>query len=398
METIEERIEKLKKSLSDQVGCSLKDVKVAISPLRVAPLGAHVDHQLGLVTGMTIDKSILLAFVPRDDDKVIIDSLNFPGTVDFSVNKIPAMNGKEWGNYVKGAALAIEQKHNLKRGMNALIEGNMPIGGLSSSAATGVACLLAIEECNGLNISAKENIHLDRYIENEYLGLKNGILDQSIILLSQKDQLTYMDCRSEEFENIPCGFKKPYDVVVVYSGLSKALTGTDYNNRVYECREGARRLMELADMEVPETPKLRMVPREVWLAHKDELPDPIDRRVKHFFTEVQRVRDGVAAWKTGDLENFGKLIMESGESSVNDYESGSPHLKTVFDILKETQGVYGARFSGAGFRGSCIGITDPDHREEIVERIKDLYPKQHPDVSELYSVHFCQPDDGARIV
>ena len=156
-------------------------------------------------------------------------------------------------------------------------------------------------------------------------------------------------------------------------------------------------MLSWAGEPVPEQPRLRVVPERVYAELGDRLPAPLDRRARHFFTEVQRVRAGVDAWRAGDLEQVGHLINESGASSVHNYESGCPHLITLYNILKDCPGVYGARFSGAGFRGSCIGLVNPAYREEIQARIDGKYPKVHPDVADLYSVHFCRLDGPARL-
>jgi galactokinase/galacturonokinase len=340
---------------------------------------------------MTLDRAIWLAFVPRSDQHVRIESLNFERCIEFDLGDVPPKSPSDWGNYIRGAVLALQQRYDLQTGIDAIVEGTMPIGGLSSSAAVGVAYLLALEVANGLDVSPEENIEHDRYIENTYLGLKNGILDQSIILMSDRDHLTYLDCQSVQFERYPTPADNGhFEIVVAYSGLRKSLASTDYNNRVNECQQAARMMLEWAGLEAPNPVRLRMVPEEVYQAYAHRLPAPLDRRTRHFFTEIQRVREGVAAWRAGDLEEIGRLINASGASSVHDYESGCPHLITLYNILSECPGVYGARFSGAGFRGSCIGLVDPAYREQIVAAIDARYPLVHPDVADAYSVHFCQ--------
>jgi galactokinase len=361
-------------------------------------LGAHIDHQDGLVTGMTLNRAIILAFAPRSDRRVHIESMNFGGVVDFCLDEVPPRARGDWGNYARGAALALQQAHDLTTGIDGIVEGRMPIGGLSSSAAVGVAYLLALETANDLQIAPAENIELDRYIENTYLGLKNGILDPSIILLSDRDHLTYLDCQSVECQK----FATPadnghFEVLVAYSGVAQSLTFTDYNVRVTECQQAARMMLDWAGLPVPTVPRLRMVSEEIYGDLCGDLPAPLDRRARHFFTEVQRVRAGIEAWRAGDLEELGELINESGASSVFNYESGSPPLITLFELLRDCPGVYGARFSGGGFRGSCIGLVDPRYRDEIRERIDTHYPAAHPEVADAYSIHFCQLDGPARL-
>jgi galactokinase len=347
---------------------------------------------------MTLDRALILAFVPRDDRRVRVESVNFEADTEFDLDHVPPRQVGDWGNYLRGAVLALQQRYDLRRGIDGIVEGTMPIGGLSSSAAVGVAYLIALEVANGLTVSPEENIEHDRYIENVYQGLKNGILDPSIILLSDRDHLTYLDCQTVEFQKYATSADNGhFEIVVGYSGLRKSLAKTDYNSRVSECQEAARMMLDWAGLEVPERPRLRMVSEEIYDDLGGDLPEPLDRRARHFFTEVRRVREGIDAWRAGDLEKMGRLINESGASSVYNYQSGCPHLITMYNILKDCPGVYGARFSGGGFRGSCIGLADPAARQEIVAAIDAAYPDAHPDVAESYSVHFCRLDGPARL-
>jgi galactokinase len=381
--SIERRIEQLKARLKEHTGHAESDIQLVYSPLRISPLGAHVDHQDGLVTGMAIDRAIFLAFAPRSDKNICVQSLNFPGRVEFALDDIPPKAVGDWGNYIRGAALALQQEYDLQVGIDAIV---------------GVAYLLALEAANELTSAPEENIQLDRYIENVYLGLQNGILDQSVILMSDRDHLTYLDCQTVQFRKFPMPDKnRAFDILVVYSGLARPLVGTDYNKRVSECQQAAQAMLEWAGQPIPETPRLRMVSEGLYAEFGDRLPEPLDRRARHFFTEVGRVREGVIAWQKGDLEMVGRLINESGASSIQNYECGCPHLITLYNILRECPGVYGARFSGGGFRGSCIALTDSAYREEIKATIDAQYPLVHPDVADQYSVHFCKPDDSARL-
>lgn len=394
-----QRIEQITKMLKESTGATESRIKVVRSPLRICPLGAHIDHQLGLVTGMTIDKSILLAFVPNTKGRVRVRSLNYSSEIEFSLDNVPPRKSGCWGNYLRGAVIALQQAYDIQYGIDGIVCGNMPIGGLSSSAAVGVAYLLALEHVNDLRVSPEENIRLDQYIENVYIGLNNGILDQSVILLSSRDHLTYVDCQSAEFQRVESPLDRhDFRIIVVYSGISQALVGTDYNNRVFECQEAARMLLEWAGEKIPESPRLRMVEEEVYWTHGQRLPGTLYKRATHFFTEMQRVREGVQAWRRGDLEGLGRLISASGASSINNYECGSEHLISIYDILNACPGVYGARFSGAGFRGCCIGPADPTYEGLIMERIRSQYPQAHPDIRDRYGVYFCDSDGNAQVL
>ncbi len=398
--SIESQIGQLRERLRKRTGCRDDEIWVVMSPLRVSPLGAHVDHQDGLVTGMALDRAIYLAFVPREDGIVRVESLNFPGCSEFSLESLSPKTQGEWANYARGAVLALKQSYDLRIGIDAVVMGMMPIGGLSSSAAVGIAYLLAIETVNDLELSAEENIQLDRYIENVYLGLKNGVMDQSMILLSERGCLTYLDCQTMDVQRVPTSASPDdFEILVVYSGVKKALVGTEYNDRVNECHEAARLLLQWSGVPQPNgNSRLRLVSPEVYAAYGERLPAPLNRRARHFFTELHRVQEGVEAWRSGRIEQMGQLMRESGASSVYDYESGSPHLTTLYEILCECPGVHGARFSGGGFRGSCIGLSDPNQREEIMAFVAERYPVAHTDIAGLYSIHFCQTSDAAHLM
>ena len=178
-------------------------MRVVRSPYRICPLGAHIDHQLGPVTAMAIDRAVHVAYAPMLGE-VRLSSLDFPGEVAFSLAHVPDRRDGDWGKFARGAVRVLQQRYPLRSGIQGVTAGRLDGGGLSSSAAIGVALLLALEEANGLTtITRQENIALDLAIENEYLGLRIGILDQSAILLSRRDQLTYIDCRTREHELIP---------------------------------------------------------------------------------------------------------------------------------------------------------------------------------------------------
>ncbi len=375
------------------------NVRVVFSPLRICPLGAHVDHQDGLVCGFALDQGIHLAFAPRDDDTVRLRAENFDGEVAFQLSHIPPRQAGDWGNYPRGAAEGLVKRFGITRGLDGLVAGSLPTGGLGSSAAVGVAYLLALEGANGLDVSAEENIELDRYTENVYLGLNNGILDQSMTLLGQRGRLVFMDCETAKYEAIAPGPDMPaFKIVLAYSGHSDSLVSTDYNERVAECQAAATALLQAAGMGVPDPVRLRRVPPEIFAKHGPKLAPKLRKRAAHFFTECARVRDGVAAWQDGDLARFGRLIAESGRSSIDNYECGRPELITMYEVLNDTPGIVGARFSGAGFRGSCLALAADVDDDALRESVLSRYVAKHPEAQGRADVFFCQPDNGARIL
>ncbi len=388
----------LREKLVERYGVPASRVRVVRAPYRICPLGAHIDHQLGPVTAMAIDQAVQVAFAPTDSKEMRLCSLDYPGEARFSLDNVPDKQPGDWGNFARGAVQALGQDHSLATGICGVTAGPFSAGGLSSSAAVSVALLLALEHANNVQVSKETNILLGQAIENEYLGLRSGILDQSAILLSKRDHLTIIDCESLQHELIPSHPTMPsYSILIAFSGLKKALVGTDYNRRVAECAEAATVLLHAVGRD-SEKPVLRSVNTGEFDAHKHLLRGESARRAAHFFSEADRVREGAEAWRQGDLATVGHLMTASGESSIHNYECGSPPLVDLYEILVKTDGVYGARFSGAGFRGCCVALVEEATATEAAEHVRRSYVGRYPDLAEDAITVLCQSDDGARIL
>jgi len=389
---------RLRQEVAARYGVGVDEVGVVVAPYRICPLGAHIDHQLGTVTAMALDRAVHLAFASATDRRVRLSSVDFEGEVAFELDDIPPSREGDWGNYPRGAAQALQGRHELRRGMVGVTSGRLGEGGLSSSAAIGVAYLLALEHVNELQTTPEDNIALDQAIENGYLGLRNGILDQSAILLSRRRQLTVIDCGAIRHELIPQAHNTPeLAILIPFSGLTQALVSTDYNRRVEECAVAATELLRAVGR--PEDASLlgNLSPAE-YAEHGDRLSGAPARRAAHFFTEMERVEAGVQAWQRGDVDEFGRLMTASGDSSIHQYECGCPPLIDLYEILIDTPGVYGARFSGAGFRGCCVSLVAPDAAPAAAEEVRQRYAESHPELADRAPVLVCRSDDGARVL
>jgi galactokinase len=274
----------------------------------------------------------------------------------------------------------------------------MPIGGLSSSAAVTISYLRALEHVNGLTSSPLETIMLVRAVENGYLGLHSGILDQSVILSSKQDSLTVIDCSNHSISTVlGAEQQEPWQILVVYSGLSRQLTSTPFNQRVAECHEAAAELLKRVGSSPSEKPLLGDVSEEIYEQYAQMLQPHLRRRAAHFFSERARVRRGVEVWKEGNLRALGELVTASGESSIVNYESGSPALIALYEILAKTPGVYGTRFCGGGFQGCCLALIDPRKREAIADALHSQYVERYPELENEYSIHFCETADSVTV-
>ena len=373
---------------------------VAFCPYRISPLGAHIDHQYGKINGLALDKGIHIAYSPKRNGVVELKSLNFPKRAQFHVNAIPDEKVGDWADHMRGAAKMLTEKYPLRTGLSAVIEGTLPIGGLSSSASVIIAFLSALAKVNGITLGDWETIMMAKAAENKYVGVNCGKLDQSCEVLCRKDQLLYLDCKDDSYELIPMNpVMKPFKIAVLFSGLQRSLATSAYNLRQDECKAAAYSLLAYAGMEYGKfiDTRLRDVPLEVFEAYKDHLPENFRKRATHYFTEIARAEAGAEAWRRGDLDEYGRLIFASGKSSVENYECGCPELITLYNIMTETDGIYGGRFSGAGFKGCCMALIDPDKAEEIERRVTDRYLKAYPELTGKYSFHICQSADGVQL-
>ncbi len=373
---------------------------VAFTPYRICPLGAHSDHQLGKITGFTIDKGINIAYGPKENGIIEIKSLQFSKRAQWHVASTPRTKQDDWADHLRGATIALDRRYPLRRGLCAIINGELPIGGLSSSAAVIITFLSALADMNGITLGEKEIIEIALEAENRYVGVSCGKLDQSCEIYCRKDKLLYMDLRDDSYELIPTPpDMKPYRIAIFFSGLERSLAGSAFNMRVDECRSAAYALKAFSGMnygKFNET-NLRDVPREIFEAYKDRLPENWRKRSEHWYTEFERVEAGAEAWRRGDIAEFGRLCFESGYSSIHNWETGSPELIKLYEIMTETDGIYGGRFSGAGFKGCCMALIDPEKESEIVECVSRKYLAAFPSLEGKYSAHICISADGVRL-
>ena len=370
---------------------------VAFCPYRICPIGAHSDHQLGKITGLAIDKGIHIAYSPKQNGVVELASLQFDKRAQWHVSAVPEQKQNDWADYLRGATEALNQRYPLRVGMSGVIEGSLPIGGLSSSAAVILAFLSALCDVNNLQLEPHELILTALAAENNYVGVSCGKLDQSCEVYSKQDHLLYLDTKDDSYELIPTNPNmKPYKIAIFFSGIERTLAGSKFNMRVDECRSAAYALKAYAGMEYGKfnETNLREVPYEVYLQYKDKLPENFAKRAEHWYTEFFRVQKGAEAWRNGDLEAYGKLSFESGRSSIYNWETGSEELKKLYEIMTKTDGIYGGRFSGAGFKGCCMALIDPAFEDSIRETVTGEYLKAFPQLKGKYSVHICQSANG----
>ena len=367
-----------------------------VCPYRVCPLGAHVDHQLGVITGFAIDKGVHFEFEPTNDGRVLLTSNDFKGIVSFDVNGFLDIK-EDWGNYMRGATKILRDSYKIKKGVEGSFLGELPIGGLSSSAAVTLCYLKALCQVNEIVLTNTQLIDFAYRAEAEFIGLKIGKLDQSCEVLCKKNHFLYLDTKDMSYSLIPENKNHtPYAFLIVYSGQARSLVNSAYNVRVDECKSAAYFTKATLKVEYGKyvDTYLRDITFDQLKKCKATMPINWYKRAEHYFTETERVFKGVEAWKNGDMVEFGKLIKESGESSINLYEAGSVLLKDLNRIINQTDGVYGGRFMGGGFNGCCLAVIDPSKKENVKKEITEKYLELHPEKKDSYEIFTCASSDG----
>lgn len=379
---------------------SREPMDVSFCPYRICPIGAHVDHQYGMITGLAIDKGVHIAYGPKKNGVIELSSLQFDRRAQWHIRQVDEKPTGDWADYLRGATWALAKKYDLHTGICGVVEGSLPIGGLSSSAAVIISFLAALCKLNGIQLEPQEMIKIAQEAENDYVGVAVGTLDQSCEVLCRKNHLLYLDTMDGTYELIPQRENMlPYKIAIIFSGVERSLAGSKYNMRVDEAKSAAYALKAYAGLEYGKfnDTRLRDIPLAVFQEYKDRLPETWRMRAEHYFTEMDRVQRGAEAWRRGDIVEYGKLSFESGYSSVYSWDTGSDELRTLYQIMTQTDGIYGGRFSGAGFKGCCMALIDPAYTEIIEQKVTDEYLAAFPMLAGKYSFHLCDSADGIAL-
>ncbi|WP_293887100.1 MULTISPECIES: galactokinase family protein [unclassified Sphingobacterium] len=379
---------------------NIADIRHVYSPYRVCPVGAHIDHQHGHVTGFALDHGVDFYYTPTETGVINLFSSDFDGQVIFPIDSMPAKY-EHWGRYIQAAIYVLKKDYELHVGIQGLASGSLPVGGLSSSSAVLLCYIMALADVNQISLDEHGLIELAFQAEKEYIGLSLGKLDQSCEVLCKKDHLLYLDTKDDSYRLIPQPTDMPeFDILVFFSGLTRTLVNTGYNTRTDECKVAAYSLMAYEGLPYGDYAEMRLrnVERSIYEKWKDQLPSSLSKRTLHYMSEFERVDRAVEAFSIGDLKGLGAIMFESGDSSIHNWEAGCPEMIALYDAIKQAPGVYGGRFSGAGFKGCCIALADPTYRDEAIEFIGKKYLAAYPEMEGKYKVRVCKTADGLRRV
>lgn len=362
-------------------------------PYRIAPLGAHIDHQYGVVSGCAINLGIHFNYEELNSNIIILTSNDYDNEIIFDINDNLNRNN-DWADYFRGIIKYMNNKYIINKGLKGHFKGDLPPGGISSSSSSQIAFLLAICNINNIKLSKQEIIDIVYKVEKEYMNLSVGILDPSCEVLSKANSLLFLDTLTNYpliIENKE--FNNKYQFVVIYSGVKRHLINSKYNERVNELKSCYDKL----DIENKHCNRLRDIPDYYFINNKDKLNEIELKRGTHYFTEMDRVKKGLQAWRNNDINTFGKLMIESCLSSINHYESGSKYLIDLFNIVKDIEGVLGIRFLGAGFNGSSLALVEKDKIKYIENILRDKYISVYPELKGSFKFIPVEITDGIDI-
>ncbi|MGC0775163.1 MAG: galactokinase [Candidatus Acidiferrum sp.] len=360
------------------------------APGRVNLIGEHTDYNDGFVMPAAIGFYCWVATSPRQDRKLVVSSDEFPEQAEVELSSQLPQPSHTWSDYSVGVAAQLEKAGFRVKGANLLVHGEVPIGaGLSSSASIEVATALALVEESGLSIDRPHLARICQQAENEFVGMRCGIMDQFISLHGRANHALMLDCRSLDYELVP--IPESVKLVICNTGVKHQLAGGEYNRRREECEEAVRCL----EKAVPNIRALRDVSLEQLEAHRGLLSEVLYKRAKHIVTENGRVLRSVQALRAGDLRKFGEYMAQSHASLRDLFEVSCAELDLMVDLANRQPGVYGARMTGGGFGGATINLVDGEHATEFAESVAKGYEKQ---TGIAAAVYVCMPADGASLV
>lgn len=368
--------------------------RVYRAPGRVNLIGEHTDYNDGLVMPAAIDLSTWVAIAPRSDRRILVRSENLSETVELDLEQLPARGVGHWSDYPFGVAIKLEQTGRRLRGANLLVRGEVPIGsGLSSSAAievaTGFALLELVDAAVELPIDRLELARLCQRAEDEFVGMRCGLMDQFISCYGQTGHALMLDCRTLDYQLLP--LPENVKLVVCNTMVKHELASSEYNARRAECEEAVRLLAR----DLPEIQSLRDVSIADLERAAAGLPEVIRKRSRHVTSENARVIEAAAALQRADLKTFGHLMRESHRSLRDDYEVSCKELDLMVEIANQAAGVFGARMTGGGFGGCTLNLV----AAESVDSFKQVVVTGYAEATGLEpEIYVCSPAQGAQRV
>lgn len=362
------------------------------APGRVNLIGEHTDYNGGNVFPCAIDKGTYALVSKRDDKICRLYSTNFEklGIIEFSIDNLVYDENHDWANYVKAMfKMYIDKGYEVDKGFDILVSGDIPNGaGLSSSASLEIVIGIMLKNEFNLDISTLDMVKLGKKAENEFIGVNSGIMDQFAVAFGKENHAILLDCNSLDYELVPLELKDEY-IVIANTNKRRGLADSKYNERRSECEHALKELQaelnikSLGDLSIEEFEKNKHLIKS----------DIRIKRAKHAVYENVRTIQAKQALVKGDLETFGKLMIDSHNSLKNDYEVTGEHLDSLVEAALLQDGVIGSRMTGAGFGGCTVSIVKKDKIEQFILNVSKIYKEKTGLDADIYVTNI---GDGAK--
>ena len=342
---------------------------IFFSPGRVNLIGEHIDYNGGSVMPCAISLGTYLA-VTKNTEKVLrFHCLNFPETAELHLQNSYTKSGKEWFNYPLGIVDQILSRGYSLSGLDMLFDGNLPIGaGLSSSASIEVLMAYALDRLFQLNIPKIDIALLSKKVENEFIGVNCGIMDQFAVTFGEKRKAILLDCDSLKYELLPFDTGN-YSLVIINTNKARSLADSKYNERFAQCGAALKALKK----EV-EANNLCDFDLQTFQSTKHLLNDPVlEKRALHVISENARVKKAAEVLKQNELKEFGQLMYQSHRSLKDLYEVSGIELDTIVEFCQCYKDCIGARMTGAGFGGCAIALVNKEKMDDFARGLVDFY-------------------------
>lgn len=392
--------------ISNETGITLEGCRIRRSSSRFCLGVEHGDYNGTELFGAGTDRFIWTAYKSRTDNRIRIFSANFPedGTIDFESGKTPPPRSETiadtWGRFIFGVDHILHRNgfHPVK-GMDALIYGNIPGGGMSRSASLTLNLLLCLLEVNGYKIENPfQIVDMAQAVENDYIGSPCGQLDQIMILFAKMGVGTHYLPEKKEIRYVPLGKDSDLRLISLDTGtIRPGLEKSTYKIRRSECEEfaamlgpdyGITRLAEIRDEKTYNT---------ILDRHTQNHPH-LCARLRYIFNAQKRFTRMLSAWSSGDIPTVGTLFRADGLGLRDDYAISGPELETMCDIARTVEGVYGERMLGGGDKGASGAICREDSVNTLREAVERAFPLAYPELEEKYAVHSLRLVDGITIL
>lgn len=348
--------------------------KLYFSPGRVNLIGEYTDFNGGHVFPAAISVGTYGAIAPRDDNQIRTYSANYPeaGIQTITVTDLALRPYDTWIKYLRGVMTVMaEAGYPVSKGFDLAIVGDMPTAsGLSSSASLEILLLNMLQDMMGYQIDKLTIVKLGQAVENDYLGLKTGIMDQFAVAFGEDEQGIFLDTNTMAYETVPAEFGK-YRLLVMTTNKKRELTDSKYNERRAESEEALALLQENVDVET--LGDLTVPQFEAAAADFEKDHALVMKRARHAVSENQRTIAAKAALQAHDLVQFGELLTASHASLRDDFEVSGIELDTLVETALRQPGVLGARMTGAGFGGSAIALVEKDQVPAVTTAVGDVY-------------------------